>query len=156
MPLPLARGLSDTSMAGMECYFAGPLFTDAERSWNAALVARLRAALPEHTWLVPQEFCAEADQAEGGPDYGWIYRSCKTHLDRAGLVLAILDGPDPDSGTAWEAGYAVAKGLPVVGLRTDWRPAEDGSANAMLSRSCRAVLTSTDDAVAWLVDYLDG
>jgi nucleoside 2-deoxyribosyltransferase len=46
-------------------------------------------------------------------------------LDRCDGVLAVLDGVDVDSGTAAEIGYAWARGKPVVGLRTDLRPAGD-------------------------------
>jgi len=49
-------------------------------------------------------------------------------LDRCDGVLAVLDGVDVDSGTAAEIGYAAARGRPVVGLRTDVRPAGDNTA----------------------------
>lgn len=124
----------------MIVYYAAPLFTAAERGWNAAMVSELRRGLPAATILVPQEFCAALDQQASGDKFAGIYRACVEHLDRATVVLAVLDGADTDSGTAWEAGYAVAKGKPVIGLRTDWRPAEDGAANCMLSRSCTRVV----------------
>lgn len=40
-------------------------------------------------------------------------------------VLAVLDGPDVDSGTAAEIGYAAALGRVVVGWRSDVRTAGD-------------------------------
>ncbi len=49
-------------------------------------------------------------------------------IDRCDGVLAVLDGPDVDSGTAAEIGYAGARGKPVVGLRTDLRPGGDNPA----------------------------
>ena len=129
-------------------YWAGPLFTDAEREWNARQVAAIRAKLPQLNLLVPQEFCAAHEAVEtndqgkgrlGKPDFGAIFRSCRDNLDAADLVIAVLDGADADSGTCWEMGYAHAKGKTVLGFRTDWRPAEDGGGNAMLTRSCSAV-----------------
>lgn len=48
----------------------------------------------------------------------WIYRADIGLLDRADAVLANLDffrGAEPDSGTCFELGYAVAKGKPVYG-----------------------------------------
>lgn len=42
-------------------------------------------------------------------------------LEAADAVLAILDGPDVDSGTAAEVGFAAARGTLVVGLRSDVR-----------------------------------
>lgn len=54
----------------------------------------------------------------------WIYRS-NTHLiDSCHLVIANLNpfrGNEPDSGTAFEAGYAIAKGKPVYGYLDDLR-----------------------------------
>ncbi|MHC5068271.1 MAG: nucleoside 2-deoxyribosyltransferase [Planctomycetota bacterium] len=133
-------------------YFAAPLFTNAERAWNAALGQRLRSELPAIELLLPQEFCAAFDQADGGPDFGGIFRACVEQLERADIVIAILDGADPDSGTCWEAGHAYARGVPVYGLRTDWRPAEDGAANAMLTRSCVAVYRDEDALIKGLRD----
>ena len=47
-----------------------------------------------------------------------------------------MDGPDPDSGTAWECGYAYGK-KPVILVRTDIRTRDDrsGPYNAMLTGS---------------------
>jgi nucleoside 2-deoxyribosyltransferase len=132
-------------------YVAGPLFTDAERAWNARLAAELTGALPGWTIDLPQDFCPHTEAGAGAPDYGAIFAACVGHLDRAQAVIAILDGADADSGTCWECGYAFAKGIPVVGLRTDWRPAEDGTANCMLSRSCRAVVKSPAAAIQQLI-----
>jgi nucleoside 2-deoxyribosyltransferase len=132
-------------------YFAAPLFTDAERAWNAGAVAALRRRLTGHEVLSPQEFCAAFDAGPGhGPDFARIYRACVEHLERAAAVLAVIDGPDPDSGTAWEAGFACARGIPVVALRTDWRPGEDGGGNCMLTRSCAHLARTLDDAAAAL------
>lgn len=46
-------------------------------------------------------------------------------IRRADAVLAILDGPDVDSGTAAEIGFAAGLGLPTVGLRLDTRRTGD-------------------------------
>jgi hypothetical protein len=59
-------------------------------------------------------------------------------IDWADMVVACMDGPDPDSGTAWECGYAFAKGKPVVCYRTDFRISGDTKGapyNLMLSAS---------------------
>ena len=47
-----------------------------------------------------------------------IYRANVAHIDGCDAVLANLDffrGPEPDSGTCFEVGYAVARGKPVIG-----------------------------------------
>ena len=62
-------------------------------------------------------------------------------LDWADMVVACMDGPDPDSGTAWECGYAYAKGKPIVCFRTDFRISGDTKGapyNLMLTESATA------------------
>lgn len=43
----------------------------------------------------------------------------KIGLDDAELVIAILDGLHVGAGTSWELGYAYAKKIPAIGLKTD-------------------------------------
>ena len=65
-----------------------------------------------------------------------VFERNRHALDRAKVVVAVLDGPDVDSGTAWEVGYAFAKGILVVGVRFDYRQSgEDGSVNLMIRHS---------------------
>lgn len=77
------------------------------------------------------------EEAEAAPDGERLtaLRSINERLGRhnseaitaAAALLAVLDGPDVDSGTAAEVGYAAGLGKPVVGLRTDLRPAGDNA-----------------------------
>lgn len=100
---------------GMKLYFAGPLFSAAERDWNAALAAALRAA--GHEVFLPQE-------NEPGKTAAQIFAVDVGGIDWADGLVAIMDGPDPDSGTCWEVGYAYGTGKPVVLVRTDIRGLE--------------------------------
>lgn len=125
----------------MRIYFAGPLFTAAERDWNAALAGALRAA--GHEVFLPQE-------QERGRTPAGIFATDVEGIDWADGVVAIMDGADPDSGTAWEVGYAYGK-KPIVLVRTDIRSdaGRGGSGyNAMLTESA----TIRVDAVAAPID----
>jgi len=65
-----------------------------------------------------------------------VFRKNLRARDRARVVVAVVDGPDVDSGTAWQIGYAFAKGIPVVGVCFDYRQSgEDGSVNLMIRHS---------------------
>jgi len=112
----------------MKIYFAGPLFSAAERNWNAALAAKLRAA--GHEVYLPQE-------NEPGKSAPEIFAVDVEGIGWADCLVAIMDGPDPDSGTAWEVGYAYGKGMPIVLVRTDIRQTSSGGDgyNAMLAES---------------------
>jgi nucleoside 2-deoxyribosyltransferase len=81
-------------------YLAGPLFTLAEQSFNADL-ARFLKKQGFEVWL-PQEH--EPRQKKGEGKAKAIFRMDVEAIDWADVVIASMDGPDPDSGTAWECG----------------------------------------------------
>jgi nucleoside 2-deoxyribosyltransferase len=112
----------------MRVYFAGPLFSAAERDWNATLAAALREA--GHEVFLPQE-------QEPGKDAAGIFSTDVGGIDWADGLVAIMDGADPDSGTCWEVGYAYGK-KPIVLVRTDMRRNEGSGGsgyNPMLTES---------------------
>jgi nucleoside 2-deoxyribosyltransferase len=105
----------------MRIYFAGPLFTPYERGYIDECAASLRA--DGFDVFVPHEH--ELAQADTTP--GWIFGKDMDGLGSADAVLALLDGPMIDDGTACEIGifYAQMQTEPskkgVVGLLTDLR-----------------------------------
>lgn len=118
----------------MRIYFAGPLFTTAEREWNVKLVEILRSSKLD-VWL-PQEHDPKQQTAKS------IFEMCKAGIDESDIVLAIMDGPDPDSGTSFECGYAYGKGKPIFTVRTDFRECGDTfdtRFNLMLSQSSTVI-----------------
>jgi nucleoside 2-deoxyribosyltransferase len=101
-------------------YQAGPLFSRAEHAFHRELSARLREAGHEVVW--PGDLLTEAQIEAAGPYAPQrIYTACRDALDSCNCVVALLDGTQVDDGTAWEIGYACAKGIPIYGMRTDIR-----------------------------------
>lgn len=49
----------------------------------------------------------------------------------ADVIVAVLDGPDVESGTAAEIGYGAALGKPVLGYRGDFRLAADNEGSTV-------------------------
>lgn len=96
----------------MKIYLAGPLFSAAERDFNARLTAVLRD-MGHEVWL-PQE----SEQETMTPKQ--IFDKDVEGIDWAEVVVANMDGADPDSGTCWECGYAYKKKYVIV-FRTDFR-----------------------------------
>jgi nucleoside 2-deoxyribosyltransferase len=135
-------------------YFAGPLFTQAEWRWNAALTGRLRSA--GFTVTLPQERALPMLSGKERFDGRTLFLDNVNAIDRADVTVAVLDGADLDSGTCWEAGYAYKAGKPVVGVRTDLRLGGDdpkASVNLMLAQSCKELITvslAKRDDVAWV------
>ena len=105
----------------MRVYFAGPLFTSYERAFIDECAGRLRADGTEV--FVPHENAL----AEGDTSAAAIFAKDWQGLSDADAVVAVLDGPMVDDGTACEIGmfYALMqtdstkKG--IVGLLTDLR-----------------------------------
>jgi nucleoside 2-deoxyribosyltransferase len=121
----------------MRIYFAGPLFSTAEREFNARVTARLRE-LGHEVWL-PQEMEQREMSARD------IFAKDVEGVDWADVVVANMDGPDPDSGTCWECGYAYGK-KDIILYRTDFRAADEpGKApfNLMLTESATVCLDLT-------------
>jgi nucleoside 2-deoxyribosyltransferase len=52
-------------------------------------------------------------------------------IQRADVIVAVLDGPDVDSGTAAEIGFACALGKPILGYRTDLRQSGDNEGSTV-------------------------
>jgi nucleoside 2-deoxyribosyltransferase len=113
----------------MKIYLAGPLFSTAEREFNARLAGLLRESGHE-VWL-PQESEQRSMTARQ------IFAKDVEGVDWAEVVVANMDGPDPDSGTCWECGHAYKK-KPVIVFRTDFRTGDDPDKapyNLMLTES---------------------
>jgi nucleoside 2-deoxyribosyltransferase len=126
-----------TPPAQLRVYLAAPLFTIQERRLNREVARALERELPGATVLLPQDF--KHDGRYNSPRaFGLIFKGCLELLDSSDCMVAWLDGPDADSGTCFEVGYAFAKGIPVVGVRTDFRLNQERGVNVMLSRGCSA------------------
>ncbi len=106
----------------MRVYLAGPIFAEAERDWLDRLAARLRGE--GFDCFVPHEHFDEVAE----PTPAAIYRLDSEALHGSEALLAWLDGPSVDDGTAAEIGIfaELARSDPerhrgVVGLVTDLR-----------------------------------
>jgi nucleoside 2-deoxyribosyltransferase len=125
----------------MKIYMAGPLFSTAELAFNRELAALLRAR--GHEIFLPQEHEQRKDLPRA------IFESDVKGLDWADAVVACLDGPDPDSGTCWELGYAYARKKLSIVYRTDFRLFEGSdSVNLMMTESADHVIIMPTAAIA--------
>lgn len=120
----------------MKIYLAASLFTRLERTWNRSLAEALAGAMPSLEIVLPQDFATRYKETDARHN-GALFRMCVEGIDTADAVVALFEGDEIDSGTAWEVGYAYAKGKPVIGVRTDFRPGAEHGVNVMLSRACR-------------------
>jgi nucleoside 2-deoxyribosyltransferase len=128
-----------------QVYLAAPLFSDAERAFN--LVLRDLLTAQGYPVYLPQE----TGEGLAGPERdGVIFASHIAALDGASCVVAVCDGSDTDSGTAWEMGYAVAKGIPVIALSTDRRGSWAGKRVNLMIRETAEVVGTPEEVLAAL------
>jgi len=128
----------------MKIYQAGPLFSKAEREWHKHFKAKLETSGYDSLW--PGDLFAADEKVTARQ----IMEADRDALLSCDAVVALLDGPQVDDGTAWEIGYAYAKGLPIIGIRTDFRicsDSGDGKVNAMIQGSVIALCQSEGEVL---------
>lgn len=104
----------------MKIYLAGKLRTDLEKE-TLEKVDSLCRSLGFQTFLPHRDVGLAKDIS----DVERIFEGDITEgFKDIELVIAILDGLHVGAGTAWELGYAYAKGIPSIGLKTDESPEE--------------------------------
>ncbi|RPJ79144.1 MAG: nucleoside 2-deoxyribosyltransferase [Alphaproteobacteria bacterium] len=132
-------------------YLAGPLFTHAELDYNCKLKDMLlKIGFPV---FLPQEDAEDAIVEREKQNQECIFKKCVRGVDSSDIVVAVLDGVDVDSGTAWEIGYAYAKEKPIIGLRTDFRTLSEGIVNLMVEMSIVALAIDEDELLKVLEKF---
>jgi nucleoside 2-deoxyribosyltransferase len=105
-----------------QIYIAGPLFSEHERKYLEEIVENLATRLglnPRRDIFLPHRDAGDIGVHGKGRDE--VFSTDVKFLDGANIVIALLDGPDVDSGTAVELGYAFARNKKIFGILTDWR-----------------------------------
>jgi nucleoside 2-deoxyribosyltransferase len=117
-------------------YIAGPLFTPAERGHLERVAAEVEAA-GGRTYLPHRD---GGLATPGRRSVEGLYEADVAALRKADAIVAVLDGSDVDSGTAFEIGFGAARAIPLFGIYQDLRiddPRRDF--NVMIAGSCRIV-----------------
>lgn len=126
-------------MSNNKVYIAGPLFSPGDRHYleqvdSICKELKLETYLPHRdAGLAPSD----------GSETRLFFARDLAELESCALVVAVLNGADVDSGTAWELGYAFAKGIPCFAIYEDTRidePLRD--VNLMLTSSIKSIARS--------------
>ena len=126
-------------------YLAGPLFDEGER-WFIEQLEELTVACGFRTFLPHRD-----NPPKTADNVAEIFANDRAGIDEASVVVANLNGVTTDDGTAWEVGYAYAKGKMLVGLHTDWRSRfPDEVVNLMIECSLDHLVRSTEELEAVL------
>jgi nucleoside 2-deoxyribosyltransferase len=149
----------------VKVYFAGPLFSEAERDWIRSAIRKIESFAAERGIQIDVIFPYDLITQEeidrlGEKAKHEIFSRCKSHLDDADIVIALLDGPQVDDGTAWEIGYFFARKSPerkIIGIRTDFRRAgesEDAIVNPMIECSCDRIVRIREELLEAIFRFL--
>lgn len=100
-------------------YIAGKLCTESERAFLEE-VDKICKNLGLDTFLPHRD----VGLAKGVRDIKRVFKGdIIKGFKECKLIIAVLNGLHVGAGTAWELGYAYAKNIPAIGIKTD-EPAE--------------------------------
>ena len=116
----------------MKIYLASPFFNEAELEIYRSVITALRAE--GYEVYVPQEHIIEDAWALSNEEWAQqvFVEDCYA-IDDCEVVMVLNFGLYSDSGTAWEAGYAFAKGKTVVQVLCG---GENATYSLMMMNSC--------------------
>lgn len=137
-------------------YLAAPFFDDAQKKRieqvKAALVAN--PTINSNGIFIPEEHQFEEEPFGSRAWQQYVYASDMRQVHRADLVVAILDfdmtaGNEPDSGTMFEVGAAVAEKTPVLIVQFDAKK----DLNLMISQGLTGYFDASQNGLAELATY---
>ena len=121
-------------------YIASPLCNEEERKFAESLDLICKD-LGLGTFLPHRD----AGLWKEGKDFKEIAKDDIDGFKDCDLVIANLNGFNVGAGTAWEMGYAHAKGIPVIGLKTDRKVEESVEEISAIILGITKIVTSIDE-----------
>jgi len=145
----------------MKIYFAAPLFSESERDWIRKTIRGIENLAADRgknvVVIFPYDLITQEEvEALGDRAKHEIFHRCRTHLEDADIVIALLDGTQVDDGTAWELGYfhrGRHEGSLIIGVRTDFRMAGESRTsvvNAMIECCCDRIAKSSEELMEFM------
>ncbi len=137
-------------------YMAGPLFTEAERSFNETLRDVLSeffdVFLPQEIGLIGEMMKHGIGPSESSQQ---IYQACMKALKKCDVILIVLDGVMVDDGSAFELGIAHMRKIPKYGYLTDDRKRPEApSVNPMIYFSLDGIFTDLHSLAEWAEKFV--
>jgi nucleoside 2-deoxyribosyltransferase len=133
-------------------YLAGPLFNDAERSYNVYLKHLLEefveVYLPQDDGLLITDLINSGMGSEQASSV--VFKNDINAIHRCDLLLILLDGRTVDEGAAVELGYAYGLGKMCVSLQTDFRRLAPFGNNPMITGALSRSFTRVEELITWV------
>jgi len=124
----------------LKVYIAGPLCMPDEREFLEKIDRMCKKF--NLTTFLPHRDCGiwkkitDAKRIAAGDIKGF---------DNCDFLIANLNGFNVGAGTAWEVGYAYAKGIPIIAIKTDRKPEESHQEISAIVFGTTKILTSFED-----------
>ena len=131
-------------------YIAGPLFTPAERKY----LEEIEKAVSEcgyETYLPHRDaglFLAGINESKK------FFDKDSEKIKESNVVIAVLNGADVDSGTAWEIGFAYSNGIKIFGILDDTRKISVNALNPMIVNSMTKIVKNVEELKQNLKDSI--
>jgi nucleoside 2-deoxyribosyltransferase len=137
-------------------YFAAPLFSEAERSFNSQATAALADAFQIYLPQQDGELIVDLVR-EGRPETEarrLVFERDIAAIRNSDVVLIVLDGRSVDEGASFELGVAYALGKRCIGLQTDPRRLLPSGNNPMIDGALECILPNIEAVLSWATDPL--
>lgn len=127
---------TESEVNKMKIYLASPFFNEAEIEVYRRVITALRAE--GYQVYVPQEHTIENAWSLSNEDWAQqVFVEDLYALDGCDIVMVLNFGMYSDSGTAWEAGYAFAKGKTVIQVLCG---GENATYSLMMMNGCHNIV----------------
>ena len=144
-----------TRGAVLRLYLAGPLFSRAEKEFNARLKGLLLPFF--HVYLPQEDGGLLVDMIREGMPASLaaqkVFEVDARALEECDLFLGVLDGRTVDEGLAFELGVAYARRKPCYGLKTDPRQLLPTGNNPMIDCSLEKIFRTVEELLDWARSY---
>jgi len=137
-------------------YFAGPLFSAAEISFNAQVVKELeefaQVFLPQRDGMLMTDLIEEGETPEVASLV--VFNRDMDAIANADILIAVLDGRSIDEGVAFELGVAYSQSKKCIGLQTDSRRLAEWGNNPMISGALETIFHNSDELISFLKNQI--
>ncbi|MAH06996.1 hypothetical protein CMI38_01965 [Candidatus Pacearchaeota archaeon] len=133
----------------MKIYIAGKLRNDSEREFLEE-VARLCEDSGFDTFLPHRDVGLAKDVGDVNKIFKGDILEGFRDVD---IVIGVLDGLHVGAGTAWELGYAYAKGIKCVGIKTDESVEEALEYLSAILVGSMEIVDSVEKLKGWLNNF---
>lgn len=149
--------MHNDSKSRRKIYLAGPLFSEAERRYNAKLKVILNqyvdVYLPQEDGGLLVEMIAAGNPVEHAMRD--VFHGDMNAIKDCDAFIMILDGRTIDEGAAFELGCAYTIGKPCYGLKTDPRQLLQYGDNPMIHIALLEVFSDLSQLASWVKAFAD-